>query len=302
MRPGGGTFPVRGWGNLPIELLAALAGEKPVTHCWIDEGDLPYVGELSKAFGLGHLVFGRQDSERGGIRLEVLIGRDPADLKACADIWHVPGKNPGGLLGYPSCCVDEYWKWHKRHPNCDEPDYVDIITWAFDRTSPRPERIPFLINNVLYLYSRRWATSGPAKREEIFRRNPGLDMDVMNVVPWHSCRYDCPESIRKAKAVWLTALKTAPKLAAMLKTCLARPVLFWEWPRFAVLKGKPDDAGGFVYEGVQPPFSLLEPELLALVKRGVRARADGDGRAALFDAAGKELALPGERPLLLGFS
>lgn len=300
LRPGGEPFLVRGYSNMPIELLASLAGEKPVTHCWIDDTDLGYIDELCAAFGLRRLVFGRKEEVRGVTRLEVMLGKDPAVLQECADIWHRPDRNPGVLLGYPACCVEEYETWHRRYLNCDSPDYVDIINWAFTRTKPKPERMSFLRNDVFYLFSRRWGQSGPPKREEIMRRNSGLDMDLMNIVPWHPCRYDCAETLRKAGAVWTLMQTVVPKLAAMLKVCLARPVLFWDWSRFAVLKGR-HDGDGVAYAGVQPPFSLLEPELLALVRSGSRVRARPDGTAALFDAAGAPIAWRGEPPLLMVF-
>jgi len=301
LRPGERPFLVRGWGNFPIELLAALAGVKPVTHCWVDDTDLGYVEELCAAFGLRHLVFGRQEVARGTVRLEVMIGKDASMLRECADIWHAPDQNPGVLLGYPACCVEEYMTWHRRYVSCDAADYVDVINWAFERTHPRPERISFLVNDVFYLYSRRWGQNGPLKRQEIVRRNTGLDLDLMNVVPWHPCRYDCPESLRKAEAVWALMLTMAPKLAVMLKTCLARPVLFWEWSRFAVLKGRPT-GDGFAYDGVQPPFSLLEPERIAEIRPAAKVRARPDGSAELLDGSGAALAWKGAAPLLLGFA
>lgn len=304
--PGGNSFLVHGWGNLPVELLAAIAGVKPVTHCWVDEGDQDYLSRLCRAFGLEQLVLTRDKGQGlslhkgGAARLEVMIGRDASLLRKAADIWHLPGANPGVLLGYPECCVDSYYQWHQRYPSCDLPDYVDVIHNSYRKTSRR-SRLPFLLNDVFYLYSRRWGTQGLPQREQLLQRNPGLDMDVMNVIPWHPCSYECEESLRKAQAVWELMRRMAPALAAMLRTCLTRPVLFWDWTRFAVLKGRIEGEEA-VYDGVQPPFSLLEPERLAAVRAGRRVSVREEGGIELRDGSPDARPWGGDAPILLAFS
>ncbi|MDP3543722.1 MAG: hypothetical protein Q8T11_14735 [Elusimicrobiota bacterium] len=57
--------------------------------------------------------------------------------------------------------------------------------------------------------------------------------------------------------------------ARTLRACLARPVVFWDWSRFAVLKRRPGP--DLSYGAVEPPFSLLEARLLSRLKGADRA-------------------------------
>ncbi|PIR16213.1 MAG: hypothetical protein COV48_10150, partial [Elusimicrobia bacterium CG11_big_fil_rev_8_21_14_0_20_64_6] len=76
---------VRGWGNIQIELIAAMAGVKPVLHCWIDEEDLPYLSELSASLSLKLLVYNRTGP--GTQKLGVMVGKRLEDLEETAAIW-----------------------------------------------------------------------------------------------------------------------------------------------------------------------------------------------------------------------
>src|SRR5258708_8919736 len=52
----------------------------------------------------------------------------------------------------------------------------------------RPPRSTLFPYTTLFrsLYSRRWGDDGPPKREQILKRNGGLDLDQLNVIPWRS--------------------------------------------------------------------------------------------------------------------
>jgi hypothetical protein len=248
-------------GNLPIEILALLAGVKPVIHCWASEADLASFDELCRRLGLLKFVFPRDGKGRAPERLGVLIGRDAAALKKTARLWDGKYFNPGQSLGYPVCCT----RWYYTH--VIDKKGVDLVHSILGHTRGRAA-LPFALNNVFYLYSRIPSVQAGARRQKLFAKNPGLDLDLLNLIPWHPCSYRCAPSVKKAAAIWKTTRKVAPELAAALRACLARPVVFWDWSRFAVLQRCPGK--DVSYSAVEPPFSLLEPRLLARLKSADR--------------------------------
>lgn len=293
--PGGRVFTVKGWGNLPIELVASLAGVKPVIHCWVEPGEMEYMDGLCSAFGLKRLVYARGGAGSGAERLGLMLGREPRRLKEIAELWDRPQSNPGPQLGYPACCTRFYCDYQAARPGRG-----DVVLDIHRNTQPRG-RLPFLLNNVFYLFSRLWSSGDIEKREAIGRRNPGLDLDSLNVIPWHPCSYRCPESLKKAEAIWATLREVLPELSSVLKACLTRPVLFWDWDRFAVLQGSANGDGLCPYGRVRPPFSLLEPESLGLLREGEHLRRRGRAWEVWTGGSRRAGVLPGS-PILLDFS
>ena len=252
----GGPLRVPRLGNLPIEVIALLAGVKPVIHCWASEADLPAFDELCARLRLKKLVI-------PGERLGVLIGRDAAALKRTARLWGGEYLNPGRSLGYPACCT----RWYYSHV-VDKKD--DDLVRSILRHTRDKKALPFALNDVFYFYSRVPSVQSGARRQKLFAKNPGLDLDLLNLIPWHPCSYRCAPSLKKAAAIWRTARKVAPDLAYALRACLARPVVFWDWSRFAVLAREKSGAEGVAYSAVEPPFSLLEARLVSRLGKGDR--------------------------------
>lgn len=288
---------VKGWGNIQIELIAAMAGVKPVLHCWIDECDLPYLSDLARSLSLNHLVY--NPAGPGTQKLGVMVGKRLEDLEETARIWDRPGSNPGPQLGYPACCSRLYCNSYiNARP---EDALLDSVHHTAKRTRPG-DSLPFLLNDVFYFYSRKGHPDDSTRREAICAKNRGLNMDIMNVIPWHPCSYRCAESLAKGRAIWATMLQVLPEHALTLRSCLARPVVFWDWTRFAVLKGARDAAASWRYEGLQPPYSLLEPEIEELLRRGDRIERTEDGKLVVFKGRRRAGTLPGKpAPLLLDF-
>lgn len=249
-------------GNLPIEVLALMSGVKPVIHCWAGEADLPALDELCRRLRLKRFVF------REGKRLGVLLGRDAAALNRTARLWGGEYFNPGRGLGYPPCCT----RFYSTHVVAKRG--LDLVQSIFRHTRGKGP-LPFALNNVFYLYSRVPAVQSGARRQKLFARNPGLDLDLLNLLPWHPCSYRCKPSLKKAAAIWRTARKAGPELAEALRACLARPVVFWDWDRFAVLARRPGP--GLSYAAVAPPFSSLEPRLLSRLKSADRVESTPQG-------------------------
>ncbi|MDD5302489.1 MAG: hypothetical protein PHS14_05200, partial [Elusimicrobia bacterium] len=234
--------------------------------------------------GLQKLVFPRAIKARGAERLGVLIGRDAAALKKTARLWDGEYFNPGRSLGYPPCCTRFYYT----HVVAQKG--LDLVQSIHRRTRDK-KALPFLLNNVFYLYSRVPSVQSGARRQKLIAKNAGLDLDLLNLIPWHPCSYRCAPSLEKAAAIWKCARKVAPDLAEALRGCLARPVVFWDWSRFAVLRRRPGP--DLSYSAVEPPFSLLEPSLLAKLRGADRV---------VITPAGLELWKGARRAGLLGGS
>lgn len=273
----GGPLRVPRLGNLPIEVIALLAGVKPVIHSWASAADLPAFDDLCARLRLKKLVI-------PGARLGVLIGRDAAALRRTARLWGGEYFNPGRSLGYPACCTRFYYTHVVARKGLD-------LVQSIHRHTRGKAGLPFLLNDVFYLYSRVPSVQSGARRQKLFARNPGLDLDLLNLIPWHPCSYRCAPSLAKARKIWKTARQVAPDLADALRACLGRPVVFWDWSRFAVLAREKSGAEGVAYSAVEPPFSLIEPRLLAKLRSADRV---------VSTPAGLELWKGGRRLGLLG--
>lgn len=288
---------VKGWGNFQIELIAAMAGVKPALHCWISEEDLPYLAGLADSLSLRHLVYTRTGP--GSQRIGVMVGKRLEDLEETAAVWNKPQSNPGPQLGYPSCCsrfyCDSYYDPQEREVSLDCIHHTA-------RNTPPGKGLSFLLNDVFYSYSRKGSALEAPRREAIFKMNQPLNMDVMNVIPWHPCSYRCKPSLVAARAIWKMMLQVLPEHALSVRAHLARPVVFWDWTRYAVLKGSRRDDGRWHYEGLQPPKSLLEPDVAALLLRGDQLQEEPAGRLVVFKGRRRLGALKGKpAPLLLDF-
>lgn len=292
--PDGRTFAVQSWGNMAVELAGSLAGVKPVIHCWVQESEQAYIARLCEAFGLRSLVYARQ-GEPGSQRLGTMLGKDQALLEETARVWTMTRSNPGPQLGYPACCSKFYCGWLDDPSSEKGPDVISLI---FKNTSS-PRKLPFLLNDVYYHYSRRGKPTDNDRRAALEKLNAGLDMNVLNVLPWHPCSYRCAASLEIGRKVWATMQSSAPALAATIGARLARPVIFWDWDRFAALEGK-SAAGSVAYSRIAPPLAALGAAESELLKAGDRIK-HRSGRSLEVWKGGKKL---GELPdaFLLDFA
>lgn len=268
---------IPGWGNLPVELMASVAGVKPVVHAWVDERELATIDRMCGVLGLKRHVYSHGGKGSGSSRVGVMLGPDPAKLEACAAVWDKPMNNPGEHLGYSACCVKSFWEWN---PSFDRKPEFDCVIKAL-RATPPAKTLPWLLNDVYYMYSRPWSQQDVDRRESMVRANPDWPLDLLNVNAWHPCSYACAESLQKAEKTFAAMRKHLPALAAKVEAALKRPVVFWDWHRFAALEGDVAADGSAKYARVAPPFSLLEPELRAKLDAGDRV-ASAEGGVAVF--------------------
>jgi hypothetical protein len=192
--------------------------------------------------------------------------------------------------------VKSFWAWN---PSFNRKPEFDCVVRSL-RATPPAKTLPWLLNDVYYMYSRPWSQEDVERRESMVRANPDWPLDLLNVNAWHPCSYACAESLKKAEKTWAVMKKNLPALAAKVEKALKRPVVFWDWHRFAALDGEADAKGAVRFAGVAPPFSLLEPELRAALAKADRAAVGPDG-LELWKGKRKLPALPGA-PVLLPFA
>ena len=226
--PGRAPLLVKGWGNFQMELVAALAGVKPVIHCWVSEEDETYLQGLCKAIGFKHLIYTRDGG--GSQRLGAMVGKNMKDLEACAAVWNRPASNPGVNLGYPECCSKFYCDSYG-----DPSSPIDCVQHSLNNT-PGKGPLPFLLNDVFYMYSRKGHPDDNARRQKLYELNRGLPLDTLNVIGWHPCSYRCQESLKRAKKIFATLKKVWPEHARLLEAALRGRIYFWDWWKFAVVR------------------------------------------------------------------
>jgi hypothetical protein len=296
----GKPFVVRGFANFPLEVASALAGVKPSIHVWYDQPDRAYLEELSAAFGWEILEVKKSSGSADGSRQELILGPNKKAVQEASRTWYHPYINPGEFLGYPLCCVERFREWSSWVRRVlHSGDFTDVIRHSFQGTKNK-KGLPFVGNDLFYCYSRHWRPGDDDTRRSIENLNPGLDMATMNLITWHPCSYRCEETKKRGTATFNYLAAHAPELAARIKACLAKPVIVWDWARFAVLRGTMPKAGVVKYEAVQPPFAPLDDKTLALLKRGDELRATKD--SVTVYAKGKKIGAFTDGAMLLDFS
>lgn len=224
----------------PLELWPFRAGRKPVAFLTALPAD---ADRLAAHFEGAHVErrarrvqVGPQDAwvdrrEVGEARIELYISRDPA-LAALAARLQSEGdpsaslRALGGLMGYPSCCVEAF-------------------AAQSDRSNNTRNR---------YATAARTAAAGPWPWEL-------ANLHTM-LLPCYPCSYACGAALDLARAA-LAALDAAhPGARAALHALLARPALYFDHERQIVLHGEAagDTArfsGASVPEGSPPALASL---------------------------------------------
>lgn len=296
----GRSFMVRGWANLPVELVGALAGVKPALHAWIEAGDEEYLRELCAAFRFELNIFARSEFQ-GRTRLEAILGPDKTAVRKAAACWNHPSLNPGPYLGYPPCCVAFFRDWSSwARTKVGKRGFIDILPRVFANSNP-PGGFSFLLNDAFYCYSRHWGEGDDERRRAVGERNPGIDLASLNILSWHPCSYHCAASLAAGRKIWSVMRAVVPELAAQAGACLGKPVLFWDWSRYAVLKGECPEQGECVYSGIAPPFSLAGENDLALLRSGDRLLVRKDRSLCVYKCGTLVGAFRNKPPLLLDF-
>lgn len=267
------------------DLAGVITGVKSVLYTDFDESDLPYVKTLCRSLGLKYILpetKGRQGFHLTRSRRMLLIGKNLGELSLAAKVWNRNrvGSKWGELLGYPKCCVRAYRKWSVAMLDQMNPGDVDIIRSIYENTDFQTSSFSFLLNNVFNFFS-RCSSKNQEHQKNLARiaainRRRGVDICLLHVISWHPCSYRCQESLLKAREIFSFLESYVPEFSLKLKTCLAKPVIFFDKYEFAVLNGTVSD-GMVKYKFILPPFSLLRSENLKKIAFGSGIAVDRKG-------------------------
>lgn len=179
----------------------------------------------------------------------------------------------GELLGYPACCVSAFCAQEQRWPN----------------------RLPI--------------QASAARSRRFLPRLNNLALDRFAWIAWFPCRYDCGASARLADAAAAHLAEREPELVAALDELLARPRLFLDDSRQAVLDGAQQvGAGRLEFKSVTDLDAIWPPrgdrpdnsDWLRPLAGATRVRLTPDG-PIFTDAGGGEARLA-DPVLLLPFA
>ncbi len=301
------------WGSVYVRILDAgaffaqdvvglLLGDKPVAYNDATREQLAFLSAWAQQLGLAVVNLGKirnQDQPDGTPRYGVLIAKDRGALARAAARWRGPyltGPAIGRLLGYPDCCAAAFGRFQKRQEKDPGADMIDAIAAA---SGPGP--YPFLLNNVLVFNSKRCA-AGREDREKLadLNRDQSFALKLPALISWHPCSYQCRPSLRAARRIWAYVQRYSPDAAARLRRRLSAPVLFLSWSKFAAFRGRVA-RGRLKYSQVVAPHSLLDAEILELIRAGDELRIEAPG-VWVSRGGKKRWVLKEDRARLLGFT
>lgn len=273
------------------EVALVLTGLKPVLYATRTDSNAGELEALRLHFGLKS--FAPERPPRGvpkGDRA-LFLAKDEGALRAAAAAWSrdVNGLEWGLALGYPRCCVEAY---RRRPAN-------EIVKAAARAAGPGPW--PFAFNNLFNFFSRLRAPLDIERADALMKRNVDARFNtasLLQVLPWHVCAYDCPESARRAQILLEFLKRNIPELAERLEAHLRRLFLFVSDFEFTALEEAGDGRRGlWRYAGVHaPPYTLLEESTLAALRAGDVLRQTPRG-VSIRKGGRALLHLPGARVL-----
>lgn len=276
------TRRLRGRGLPPQDLLAVIAGLKPLARCGLRPGERQagaLLARLARAAGLSARVY--RSSREGGGRMALFGRAGPVKSFPLAIRSKDAGKM-GRLLGYPACCVGTFLATASRHPAA-----------VLSRSGPGPHS--YLTNFLYNLHSR---TPGPSRELERMLAGGYPAMEAY-LLPWIPCRFDCAPSLDYAGRVAGLLAQVEPEMARALKEHLSMPVLWLDDWRFLPLGGARAEGSGCRYERALDSGTLLGPRAFALLARGNRLARERGG-IAVFRGRSRLGGIPGA--LLFDFS
>jgi len=286
------------------DLAGVLTGMKPVTYTDCAPHRLAYLTGLCRKLKLETLFveefLGRQAPHFNNDKKMIFIGRERAILEKAAKAWlHCSTDGEWGrLLGYPDCCARAFADWYNESALRDPRP--EIITRILLNTKKRPA-LDFRLNN-LWNYFSRMDFNDPkdcSSYRKMLDMNREMDLPSLHVISWHPCSYDCARSREKAGVMFSFMRHHAPGYAAALENMLARPALFWDKFRYAVLEGSVS-GNRLEYAAVLPPKTLLSEKMYKLLACCDSVKT-GKERTGFYRAGKAVFTAPGPAPEILDF-
>lgn len=219
----------------PLELWAFRAGRKPVAFLTVRPEDEARTraafGEVACERRERKVLVGAQDRwtdrrDQGEPRVELYLSRDPALARRMAALQAEgdPTRSLteiGELVGYPPCCVAAFAAQGDRANNTRNRYESRARTLMGAGTGQPPW--PWELNNLHTV-----------------------------LIPFYPCSYTCEAAVDWARASFREMASVHSQLAAEMRRCLARPVLYFDHEHQIVLHGASSE-GGVDYEAVSLP-------------------------------------------------
>ncbi len=163
----------------------------------------------------------------------------------------------GQLLGYPECCVDNFIK--------NLPSEYTLISLQNVKTKPS-----FYCNNLFVFDSKLRDFDIPIyyKNLEMFDNHDVRNLFLVRHIP---CSFDCEHSIRIGKMTLKLLKDNFPDLAKNIVNVLKRPVLYWNYFEWVILKGHRED-DIIKYDGIIDYESLIKKDIKNMIAGGNNIR------------------------------
>ena len=178
----------------------------------------------------------------------------------------------GNLLGYPKCCVLNFFNFLNK-------DFHQNQTLLIYNIYKASKSYSFLTNNVLNFSTHINSNSDWINFDEFIKIN--FDFWKQVHAPHHyfqfishiPCRYDCLESIKLGKKIQNLLRKYAPDTEKIVSYTLSKPILFFDFFKLVIFDGYfKDDT--LYYQRIIPPFFLIDNLLMEKIKSGNKIIVD----------------------------
>lgn len=243
----------------PQSYFLLKSGLKPVIRIGTTKNELDYLVEFVNNYKVFNIIK-KFDNKFYGEKLEkpiliayVSLSQDLAEEAYEAE-KNQDRKTLGKLLGYPSCCVDNFIK------KCADFN-TEFTIESFLNTKVKPS---FYCNSVFNFDSKlnRDSVRVFQKIHKIF-----LDTEYFFLVKHIPCSFDCKETIEIGKRTLEILEKETPEIAQKILSTLKKPVLYFDYFSWIVFDGYVRDNTLF-YSKVLPYKSLFPEIDLKIIKEG----------------------------------
>ena len=221
-------------GMKSMDIIGLLYGYKKIISTGLEPARMPTLKEAFEKYGLCYKVLDPSHDYKHQ-NLTYLISKSPVHIKAAAAAYRANRYDLiGELLGYPECCVREYYK-RIRVNREDNDDFVR-------RCAANSRELFWPINNVLD-FDGRLCGKKAAGVNLAGTAHPSL-------ISHNPCSYDCKPSLELAKLNYTNLKSNIRRPGEEIDySRLAKPVLYVDDFNLALLDGTAGPAG-VKYRGV----------------------------------------------------
>ena len=241
----------------PQSYLLLKEGLKSVIRVGHTKPGLEDVKKYAHKLGLKLIIKEFKEMYGGVLEKPVIMIYYSSDKELCRKAWKAEKRGDrktfGKLLGYPECCVDNFIENHKND--------LTLISLRNVKTKPS-----FYCNNLFVFDSKLRSFDLPIyyNNFKIFESQNVKDLFLIRHVP---CSFDCKKSVNIGKSTLKLLEDNFPDLAKRIVDALKRPVLYWNYFEWVILKGHQE--GDIIkYDGILDYESLIKKEIKNMIGKG----------------------------------